>query len=103
MVTRFLSPPLTPRTKSFPTLDAHYPQLAVGDTLYFAALARTPREIPGGMSREELDDLAAKVFRHLFRGDALVVHVGRGVYLKPVGLPNNSVFWGPLARAAQPS
>jgi hypothetical protein len=40
MVTRFLSPPLTP-------------QLAVGDTLYFAALARTPREIPGGMSREE--------------------------------------------------
>jgi ABC-type multidrug transport system ATPase subunit len=34
-------------------VDAHYPQLAVGDTLYFAALARTPREIPGGMSREE--------------------------------------------------
>ncbi|KAJ6156403.1 hypothetical protein N7497_005288 [Penicillium chrysogenum] len=28
-------------------VDAHYPQLAVGDTLYFAALARTPREIPG--------------------------------------------------------
>ncbi|KAI9375051.1 ABC multidrug transporter [Aspergillus egyptiacus] len=34
-------------------VDAHYPQLVVGDTLYFAALARTPREIPGGMTREE--------------------------------------------------
>lgn len=34
-------------------VDAHYPQLVVGDTLYFAALARTPREIPGGMNREE--------------------------------------------------
>ncbi|KAL2867828.1 putative ABC multidrug transporter [Aspergillus lucknowensis] len=34
-------------------VDAHYPQLPAGDTLYFAALARTPRQIPGGMSREE--------------------------------------------------
>ncbi|KAL5333991.1 ABC-2 type transporter-domain-containing protein [Aspergillus crustosus] len=34
-------------------VDAHYPQLVVGDTLYFAALARTPRQIPGGMNREE--------------------------------------------------
>lgn len=34
-------------------VDAHYPQLAVGDTLYFAALARTPRQIPGGMNRQE--------------------------------------------------
>ncbi|KAL3476699.1 ABC-2 type transporter-domain-containing protein [Aspergillus californicus] len=34
-------------------VDAHYPQLVVGDTLYFAALARTPREIPGGMNRDE--------------------------------------------------
>ncbi|KAL2840520.1 ABC-2 type transporter-domain-containing protein [Aspergillus pseudoustus] len=34
-------------------VDAHYPQLAVGDTLYFAALTRTPRQIPGGMSRQE--------------------------------------------------
>lgn len=34
-------------------VDAHYPQLAVGDTLYFAALSRTPRQIPGGMSRQE--------------------------------------------------
>ncbi|THC90890.1 hypothetical protein EYZ11_009645 [Aspergillus tanneri] len=34
-------------------VDAHYPQLIVGDTLYFAALTRTPRQIPGGMSRKE--------------------------------------------------
>ncbi|KAL2815261.1 ABC multidrug transporter [Aspergillus cavernicola] len=34
-------------------VDAHYPQLVVGDTLYFAALARTPRAIPGGMSHQE--------------------------------------------------
>jgi ATP-binding cassette subfamily G (WHITE) protein 2 (PDR) len=33
-------------------IDAHFPQLSVGDTLYFAALARAPRDIPGGISRE---------------------------------------------------
>ncbi|KAF2681574.1 hypothetical protein K458DRAFT_420360 [Lentithecium fluviatile CBS 122367] len=33
-------------------VDAHFPQLSVGDTLYFAALARSPRHIPGGVSRE---------------------------------------------------
>ena len=33
-------------------VDAHFPQLSVGDTLYFAALARAPRHIPGGVSRE---------------------------------------------------
>ena len=33
-------------------VDAHFPDLTVGDTLYFAALARTPRLIPGGLSRE---------------------------------------------------
>lgn len=34
-------------------VDAHFPQLSVGDTLYFAALARAPRDIPGGVSREQ--------------------------------------------------
>lgn len=33
-------------------VDAHFPQLSVGDTLYFAALARAPRQIPGGVTRE---------------------------------------------------
>lgn len=34
-------------------VDHHFPELTVGDTLYFAALARTPQVIPGGVSREE--------------------------------------------------
>ena len=33
-------------------VDAHFSQLSVGDTLYFAALARAPRRIPCGVSRE---------------------------------------------------
>lgn len=32
--------------------DAHFPELSVGDTLYFASLARTQRNIPGGVNRE---------------------------------------------------
>ncbi|GES61013.1 ABC multidrug transporter [Aspergillus terreus] len=34
-------------------VDQHFPMLTVGETLYFAALARAPRTIPGGLSREE--------------------------------------------------
>lgn len=44
-------------------VDAHFPQLSVGDTLYFAALARAPKQIPGGVSRvqyaEHLRDVRA--------------------------------------------
>jgi ABC-type multidrug transport system ATPase subunit len=44
-------------------VDAHFPQLSVGDTLYFAALARALRTIPGGISRqryaEHLRDVGA--------------------------------------------
>ncbi|KAH4609607.1 hypothetical protein HBI38_123760 [Parastagonospora nodorum] len=47
-------------------VDAHFPQLSVGDTLYFAALARTPRQIPGGISRsryaEHLRDVIMAMF-----------------------------------------
>lgn len=32
--------------------DSHLPMLSVGDTLEFAALARSPRDIPSGMSRK---------------------------------------------------
>jgi ATP-binding cassette, subfamily G (WHITE), member 2, PDR len=32
--------------------DAHLPSLSVGDTLQFAALARSPRDLPGGMKRD---------------------------------------------------
>jgi hypothetical protein len=33
-------------------VDTHFPQLSVGDTLYFAALSRVPRQLPQGISRE---------------------------------------------------
>ncbi|KAJ6145620.1 ABC multidrug transporter C [Penicillium chermesinum] len=33
--------------------DVHFPQLLVGDTLKFAALARTPRNRPGNVTREQ--------------------------------------------------
>lgn len=33
--------------------DVHFPQLTVGDTLYFAARARAPRYIPGGVHIKE--------------------------------------------------
>ncbi|KAJ5917297.1 ABC multidrug transporter C [Penicillium verhagenii] len=33
--------------------DVHFPQLSVGDTLKFAALARAPRNRPEGVSREQ--------------------------------------------------
>ena len=46
-------------------VDAHFPQLSVGDTLYFAALARAPRNIPGGVSRvsyaEHLRDVSEPI------------------------------------------
>ena len=34
-------------------VDAHFPALSVGDTLYFAARARAPRQIPGGVTSEQ--------------------------------------------------
>lgn len=34
-------------------VDVHFPMLTVGDTLLFAAQARAPRHIPGGVSRRE--------------------------------------------------
>lgn len=33
-------------------IDSHIPTLSVGDTLYFAALARAPQKIPGGVSKK---------------------------------------------------
>ncbi|KAM0335679.1 hypothetical protein ACHAQA_000728 [Verticillium albo-atrum] len=34
-------------------VDAHFPHMTVGDTLYFAALARCPKTIPDGVTRRE--------------------------------------------------
>ncbi|KAK7186363.1 ABC multidrug transporter [Paraphaeosphaeria sporulosa] len=47
-------------------VDRHYPQLTVGDTLYFAALARTPRTIPGGVSREQYAEHIRDVIMAMF-------------------------------------
>ncbi|KAK4624500.1 ABC multidrug transporter F [Fulvia fulva] len=47
-------------------VDAHYPQLSVGTTLYFAALARAPRQLPHGVTRaryaEHLRDVVMAMF-----------------------------------------
>ncbi|KYK54403.1 ABC transporter ABCl1 [Drechmeria coniospora] len=46
--------------------DVHFPQLSVGDTLYFAARARQPRHLPVGVSESQLAtylrDVAMAVF-----------------------------------------
>ncbi|KAI2486915.1 ABC transporter CDR4 [Pyrenophora tritici-repentis] len=34
-------------------VDVHFPAMTVGETLYFAALARRPRIIPGGVTKEQ--------------------------------------------------
>lgn len=33
-------------------VDVHFPMLSVGDTLYFAARARAPKMVPGGVSKQ---------------------------------------------------
>ena len=47
-------------------VDENFPKLTVGDTLYFAALARTPGTIPGGFTKEKyamhLRDVVMKMF-----------------------------------------
>lgn len=47
-------------------VDAHFPMLSVGDTLYFAALARAPRKIPGGVSREQYAEHLRDVIMAMF-------------------------------------
>jgi ABC-type multidrug transport system ATPase subunit len=46
--------------------DVHFPNLTVGDTLYFAARTRVPRNIPGGVSKNtfanHLRDVAMATF-----------------------------------------
>ncbi|KAF2166767.1 hypothetical protein M409DRAFT_66350 [Zasmidium cellare ATCC 36951] len=37
-------------------VDVHFPMLSVGDTLTFAARARAPRQIPGGVSKNEFSE-----------------------------------------------
>ncbi|KAH7080571.1 ABC-2 type transporter-domain-containing protein [Paraphoma chrysanthemicola] len=47
-------------------VDAHFPQLSVGDTLYFAALARAPRQIPGGVGRTQYAEHLRDVIMTMF-------------------------------------
>jgi ATP-binding cassette subfamily G (WHITE) protein 2 (PDR) len=47
-------------------VDAHFPMLSVGDTLYFAALARAPRVIPRGLSRQEYANHLRDVIMAMF-------------------------------------
>jgi len=47
-------------------LDVHLPQLTVGDTLSFAASARTSRIVPEGYTRNQIDALFRDVIMSLF-------------------------------------
>ena len=42
-------------------VDVHFPNLTVGDTLYFAARARSPRVLPGGMDRKRFAEITRDV------------------------------------------
>lgn len=47
-------------------VDVHFPQMSVGETLYFAANARAPRNAPGGVSRQVYADHMAKMMMAVF-------------------------------------
>ena len=47
-------------------VDVHFPQLTVGDTLAFAAQARSPRKVPGGLSRKVYSEFMRDVVMAMF-------------------------------------
>ncbi|KAG6038653.1 ZEB2-regulated ABC transporter 1 [Claviceps citrina] len=47
-------------------VDAHFPQLSVGDTLTFAARARQPRQLPEGLNRHEFANHLRDVVMAMF-------------------------------------
>lgn len=47
-------------------VDVHFPNLSVGDTLYFAARARAPRNIPGGLTKVKWAEMARDVIMATF-------------------------------------
>ncbi|KAF2841982.1 pleiotropic drug resistance protein, ABC superfamily [Patellaria atrata CBS 101060] len=47
-------------------VDVHFPMLSVGDTLYFAARARAPRTMPGGISKREFGETMRDVIMAVF-------------------------------------
>ncbi|KAK4906041.1 Multidrug resistance protein, partial [Elasticomyces elasticus] len=46
--------------------DVHFPQMLVGDTLYFAARARAPRHLPGDVSKKEYAEHLRDVIMAVF-------------------------------------
>ncbi|KAH6718951.1 opaque-specific ABC transporter CDR3 [Leptodontidium sp. MPI-SDFR-AT-0119] len=47
-------------------VDAHFPQLSVGDTLYFAARARAPRNLPEGTNGQQYAEHLRNVVMAMF-------------------------------------
>lgn len=47
-------------------VDDHIPSLSVGDTLYFAARARAPRDLPPGVSHHEYGELVRDALMAMF-------------------------------------
>jgi pleiotropic drug resistance (PDR) family protein len=47
-------------------VDVHFPQMTVGETLYFAAQARRPRHIPGGVSVQQYAEHQRDVIMALY-------------------------------------
>lgn len=47
-------------------VDEHFPHLSVGDTLYFAARARCPKNIPDGISKREYAEHLRDVMMAMF-------------------------------------
>lgn len=47
-------------------VDVHFPQISVGDTLSFAAKARSPRHVPGGLSRTTYSNFLRDVIMATF-------------------------------------
>lgn len=47
-------------------VDHHFPQFTVGDTLYFAARSRCPKNIPNGISKQEYTEHLRDVIMAMF-------------------------------------
>jgi ABC-type multidrug transport system ATPase subunit len=85
-------------------VDHHFPQLTVGDTLYFAAAARCPKNIPAGASRKEyvehLRDVTMAMFgishtKNTCVGDDFIRGVSGGER-KRVTIAEASLSYSPL-------
>lgn len=85
-------------------VDHHFPQMTVGDTLYFAARARCPKSIPDGISRcayaEHLRDVIMAMFgishtKNTRVGDDFVRGVSGGER-KRVTIAEASLSYAPL-------